>query len=575
MATVTEDKLKPIQRFYRLLGQEKKALVNLYVFAFFGAIVSLSLPLGIQAIINLITSGQVTTSFYILIIVVLMGYGLNGYLQVLQIAVTEVLQRKIFAKVAFDFAFRAPRFNLNYLQKMHAPELMNRFFDTLTIQKGIPKILIDFAGSFLQISIGLVLLCFYHPFFILFGLLTGLLVFFIVRILSPQGLRTALKQSKYKYEVAHWLEELARIIEAFKLAGTSSFPLEQADKKTLNYLTARESHFNSLLYHYYSIVIFKVIIAGSFLLLGGLLVIDQQMNIGQFVASEIIVILMLSNAEKLIFSMDAIYDMLTALEKLGNVTDVPLERESDLDVPYDGRGGLKLEVKDLRFSPDEHKELIHGISFSIQPGERVMITGYSGSGKHTLLQLLNGLYENYDGIIKYNDVSIRNLNLQKMRDKIGDILAKDSIFKGSFLENITMGNPATLEEVIDIVNIVKLYRFLDTLPEGVHTGLTPEGKSLSRSIKAKILLARCLAKKPKFIMLDENINLIRNQEREEILDYIYSREHPWTVLTVGYTIDKPELFDRIICMKDGDIIDQGTYDEVKDKDWFIELSKAQ
>ncbi len=574
MVTTTAEKLKPIQRFFRLMGQEKKSLVNLYVFAFFGAIVSLSLPLGLQAIINLITSGQVTTSFYILIIIVLIGYGLNGYLQILQISVTEVLQRKVFVKVAFDFAFRAPRFNLNFLQDMHAPELMNRFFDTLTIQKGIPKILTDFAGSSLQISIGLILLCFYHPFFILFGFLSLLLVFFIVRILSPQGLRTALKQSKYKYEVAHWLEELARIIEAFKLAGTSSFPMQQTDKKTLNYLNAREAHFKSLLYHYYSIVVFKVLIAGGFLLLGGMLVIDQQMNIGQFVAAEIIIILMLNNTEKLIFSLDAIYDMLTAMEKLGNVTDVPLERDSDMEIPFESRGGLMLEVRDLRYSPDEHKELIHGISFSVQPGERVMITGYSGSGKHTLLQLLNGLYENYEGIIKYNDVSIRNLNLQKMRDRIGDILAKDSIFKGTFLQNITMGNPISMEEVISIVNIVKLNSFLDTLPEGVHTSLTPEGKSLSRSIKTKILLARCLAKKPKFIMLDENINLIRNNERDEILNYIYSPEHSWTILTVGYSIEKPDKFDRIICMKDGDIIDQGTYNEVKSKPWFIELSKS-
>lgn len=572
METSSGVKLRPTQRFYRLLGQEKKALVNLYVFAFFGAIVSLSLPLGLQAIINLITSGQVTTSFYILILIVLIGYGLNGYLQILQISVTEVLQRKIFAKVAFDFAYRAPRFNLNFLQDMHAPELMNRFFDTLTIQKGIPKILIDFAGSSLQISMGLILLCFYHSFFILFGVLTILLVFFIVRILSPQGLKTALRQSKYKYEVAHWLEELARIIEAFKLAGTSLFPLQQTDKKTFSYLNAREAHFKTLLYHYYSIVAFKVIIAGGFLLLGGMLVIDQQMNIGQFVAAEIIIILMLNNAEKLIFSLDAIYDMLTAIEKLGTVTDVPLEKDSDMDIPYIDRGGLMLEVKDLRYSPDENKELIHGISFSINSGERVMITGYSGSGKHTLLQLLNGLYENYAGIIKYNDVSIRNLNLQKMRDKIGDIIAKDSIFRGSLLENITMGNPATLEEVIGIVNIVKLNRFLDSLPEGLHTELTPEGKSLSRAIKAKILLARCLAKKPGLIMLNENVNLIRQQERDEILNYIYDRRHPWTVLTVGYFIEKPEKFDKIMLMKDGDIIEQGTYKEVKGKPWFTELS---
>lgn len=74
-------------------------------------------------------------------------------------------------------------------------------------------------------------------------------------------------------------------------------------------------------------------------------------------------------------------------------------------------------------------------------------------------------------------------------------------------------------------------------------------------------------------MLDENINLIRNHEKDEILDFIYSKSHPWTVLTVGYSIEKAEKFDRIIFMKDGTIVDQGSYDEVKGKTWFKELSK--
>jgi ABC-type bacteriocin/lantibiotic exporter with double-glycine peptidase domain len=573
MATSTEHKLNPVQRFRRLLAQDKEALVNLYVFALFGAIVSLSLPLGIQAIVNLIVSGQVTTSFYILIVIVIIGYGVNGYLQILQISVTEVLQRKVFARAAFDFAFRAPRFNLAHIQNFHAPELMNRFFDILTVQKGIPKILIDFVGSSLQIFIGLILLCFYHPFFILFGFLTVLLVFFIVRILSPQGMVTALRQSKYKYEVAHWLEELARTIDAFKLAGTTDFPLKEADDKTSDYLKARESHYRSLMLHYYSILFFKILIAGSFLLLGGLLVIDQQMNIGQFIASEIIVIILLSNAEKLIYSMDAIYDMLTALEKLGSVTDIPLEREKGLELPKLHSGGLELEVQNLKYQTDRRRALLQGVTMTVKAGERILITGYSGSGKHTFLQLLNGLYENFDGIIKYNGVSIRSLDLLLLRDKIGDTMARDSIFKGTFMDNLTMGNDVPIEHVLKVVKVTRLENFLDTLPMGFNSELSPEGKLLSRNIKSKILVARCLIKKPELIMLDENVDYIREGDKESILNYIYDRQHPWTVISVNYSIVKPEVFDRIICMRDGQIMDDGPFDEVKNTPWFKELFK--
>jgi len=564
-------KFKPIQRFVRLLNLDKKALVNLYVFSLFAAIVSLSLPLGFQAIINLITSGQVTTSFYILILIVLIGYGLNGYLQILQITVTEVLQRKVFAGVAFDFAFRAPRFSMTALRNIHAPELMNRFFDTLTIQKGIPKILIDFAGSSLQILIALILLTFYHPFFILFGFLSIILVFFIVRILSPQGLRTALLQSKYKYEVAHWLEELARTLETFKLAGTTNLPLEQADKTTLKYLNARESHFKSLLYHYYSILIFKIIIAGSFLLLGGLLVIDQQMNIGQFVAAEIIVIIMLGSAEKLIFSLDAIYDMLTALEKLGNVTDIELEKDGILDVPQGSDKGLDIKIQNLSFEVDEGRQLLNDLTFAVSPGERVLITGYSGSGKHTLLQLMNGFYSNFEGAIRYNGASIKSLNLQKLRDKIGESMTGEAIFNGTFLENITLGREVSFDKIFEIIELTGLRNFLDSLDEGLFTQLTPEGKHLSRSTKAKILIARLILKQPKLIILDENLYVIRDTERKSIMSYLCAQNHGWTVMVINNHIDHSDSFDRILFMRDGRLIDQGTPNEVKNKDWYKEL----
>jgi len=564
-------KFRPIQRFVRLLNMDKKALVNLYVFSFFAAIVSLSLPLGFQAIINLITSGQVTTSFYILIIIVIVGYGLNGYLQILQITVTEVLQRKVFAGVAFDFAFRAPRFSMTALRNIHAPELMNRFFDTLTIQKGIPKILIDFAGSSLQILIGLLLLTFYHPFFILFGFLSVLLVFFIVRILSPQGLRTALKQSKYKYEVAHWLEELARTMETFKLAGTTNLPLEQADKTTLKYLNAREAHFKSLLYHYYSILLFKILVAGAFLLLGGLLVIDQQMNIGQFVASEIIIIIILGSVEKLIYSLDAIYDMLTALEKLGNVTDVELEKEGVMDVPMGNTSGLEVTIENLSYEVEEGRKLLENVTFQVEGGEHILITGYSGSGKHTLLQLLNGFFFDFEGAIRFNGASIRSLDLQKLRDTIGDSMTGESIFNGTFLENLALGRELSIDKILEIIKITGLRDFLDGLEDGLYTMLTPEGKHLSRSVKAKILLARCILKQPRLILLDENIHVIRDSERKQIMDYICRKDLGWTVMVINNYIEHPEAYDRIFCMKDGKLIDQGKPEEVKDKDWYKEL----
>jgi ABC-type bacteriocin/lantibiotic exporter with double-glycine peptidase domain len=569
----TIQKLFPVQRFFRLLASDRRAILQLYIFAFFAALVSLSLPLGLQAIVNLIMSGQVTTSFYVLIMVVVAGYAVNGYLQIVQISISEIIQRRIFARAAFEFAYRIPRIRLIAMRQYHAPELINRFFDTLSIQKGLPKILIDFAGSSMQIVIGLVLLSFYHPFFILFGLLTVLLVLFIVIFLGPVGLRTALEESKYKYEMAHWLEELARAMETFKLAGVTDLPIKRADIGTLNYLNARRAHFKSLLSHYYSIMLFKVIIAASFLLLGGFLVLNQIMNIGQFVAAEIIVILLLSSVEKLIYSMDANYEVLTALEKLGSVTDLPLENEGDFDLPDNGKEGIELWVKDLEFSFDDFPQMIlRRLSFDVAPGERVLMTGTNGSGKNILLQLLTGMYTHYNGSIRLNGLEIRNLNLEKLRRQIGDSMAKESIFYGTLLENITLGEPIPMEDVLKIMRMTHLDRFTENLQNGLMTMLFPEGKKLPRSTKAKIVLARALLCKPKLILLDENMNRIRPDERKDILKQILDKSNPWTVIAISNNVKMAPYFDRIMYIENGQKLAEGTPEQVKDQPWFQNLN---
>jgi ABC-type bacteriocin/lantibiotic exporter with double-glycine peptidase domain len=572
MAQATKT-IKPFARFWKLITNDKSALVNLYSFAFLAAIVSLSLPLGVQAIVNLITIGTVSTSFYVLVFLVVLGYGLNGYLQVLQISVAEVLQRKIFVRSSFDFAYRTPKFKLSELVDHHLPELMNRFFETLTIQKALPKILIDFAGSSIQVFISLILLSFYHPFFIIFGLLAVLLTYFIVSILVPYGLETALKESKKKYMVAHWLEELARSMEAFKLAGSTELPLLKADRVTSMYLEARESHFKILLNHYYSIILFKIVVAGAFLLIGGILVMERQMNIGQFVAAEIIVILLLNNVEKLISSLDSIYDILVGLEKLGNVTDIPLEEEEGLECSKGENQGMSLQIKKLSFYfTKESDYVLQDIDLTINSGDRFLVAGRSGSGKHTLIRLITGMFEDYQGTILINGISLNNLNLLKYRDKVTEVMGEWGIFEGTLMENICLGKNYDLEKLMDILRRAQLLDYIDNCPKGIYTPIRPEGKGLPGSIKIKLLFARVFAENPDLVILDESIYKLQKMERELLLEDILNPNRPWTVLMVSKHVKYADYFDKIAFMDKGKIVASTTVEDAKNQDWFTSLS---
>ena len=292
------------QRLIGLLELDKKDIMQIFYYAIFAGIVNLSLPLGIQAIINLIQGAQVSTSWIILVTLVTLGVAFAGMLQLTQIRIIENVQQKIFTRSSFEFAYRFPKIKLNELRNYYPPELANRFFDTLTVQKSLSKILVDFPAALLQIIFGLLLLSFYHPFFIIYGILLLLLIYVVFKFTAQRGLDTSLDESEYKYRVAHWIQEVARSIISFKLSGKTSHAMEKNDVLVSNYLEARESHFRVLVLQFIQMIGFKVLVTAGLLLIGGILVLNQEMNIGQFVAAEIIILLVIASVEKLITGLE-------------------------------------------------------------------------------------------------------------------------------------------------------------------------------------------------------------------------------------------------------------------------------
>ena len=547
-------KLTPVQRFWRLLQPDRKEIRNVYVYAVFNGLINLSLPLGIQAIINLIQGGQVSTAWVVLVTVVVLGVTATGILQIAQLRITENLQQKIFARSAFEFAFRIPKVKMEAIYKHYTPELMNRFFDTLTVQKGLSKILIDFSTAVLQVIFGLILLSFYHPFFILFSLILIVLVYAIFRFTGKPGLETSLKESKYKYRVAHWLEELARTSTTFKLAGRTEFPLTKMDKEVGDYLNARESHFKILVQQYSLMVVFKAVVAAGLLAMGGILVMQQLMNIGQFVASEIIILLVMASVEKLVMSMESIYDVLTALEKIGQVTDLELERTEGVEAICEaGEAGMCVELSNVDFTyPDGDKKILDGISINIPAGDKLVVTGPNGSGKSTLLQIIAGLYKVNSGSVNYNGLPIGNLNLLALRSEIGDCLAHEQLFDGTVLENIGMGRPnATLENVRWAIKNLNLEGFIQQLPLGYDSQIDPQGRKLPRSVMQKLLLARCIADRPKLLLLEDALEHLDEIDKKAIVDFLVKPENGWTIVAVSCDDYLQSKVGRVLNMKNG------------------------
>jgi ABC-type bacteriocin/lantibiotic exporter with double-glycine peptidase domain len=551
-------KLSPVRRFWLLLKPDKLEIRNLYIYAIIIGLLNLVLPLGIQSIINLIQGGEVSTSWLVLVGLVAAALSLSGILQINQLRITENLQQKFFTRAAFEFAYRIPRIRLEQLFKEYAPELMNRFFDIVSIQKGTTKILIDFSSASIQVLFGMILLSLYHPFFIVFSLFLISIIIGIFYFTIRSGLKTSLEESKHKYRIAHWLEELARSNTTFKLAGNPKLPMDRINEQSSKYINAREKHFGILRKQYSLMIVFKVLVAVGLLLIGGLLVIDQQMNIGQFVAAEIVILLIVNSVEKVILSFETIYDVLTSLEKIGQVMDLELEKDGGM-APQQSDQGIQLELMNISYKyPQEQRFIIDNLSLNIKANERVLITGRNDSGKSTLLYLVGGLLNPTDGSISIDGIPSKNYEYDQLRSQIGGYLRDETLFEGTLLENITLGmEGASLDNVKWAIENLNLSRTIRQLGDGYHTRIYPQGKQFSKSTVAKILLARAIINKPRLLLLENSFSVFSAEDRLSILNFLLSREQQWTVLvSSSQPIDIPELIDQEIILKGGKIINK-------------------
>ncbi|MFO0602345.1 MAG: ABC transporter ATP-binding protein [Polyangiales bacterium] len=522
----------PLRRLADLLRAESGDLWVIATYAVGVGLLSLAVPIATASLVNSISFGTVLQPVVVLTFIVLVVLCFEGLMRALQYQVVEVLQRRVFVQVAVDLARRLPRLEASAFDRARMPEMVNRFFDVLTIQKTVAVLLLDGLAVTLQALIGTVLLAFYHPALLAFDVL---LVAGILVILFPLGsgaIRTSLEESKAKYAVAAWLEELARHHTTFQGSGAADFAVARADALTQKYLRARAGHFRVVFRQHVGSLAFKAVVSAALLGLGGWLVIERGLTIGQLAAAELVVTAVVAGIAKFGKQLESFYDLVTAVDKVGHLTDLPLEREGGAALPAGDSAGARVELRGVSFAYDRRAQPLRDVTLSLAPGARAAVVGRSGSGKGALADLLLGVRAPATGAIALEGADLRELSLDAVRDAVA--LVRDvEVFEGSVADNVAVGRAdVSPDDVRRALAAMRLDVEVADLADGVATELAPDGSPLSHTQARVLMFARAVAARPRLLVVDGALDAFDGETVRRVMSALDRPGAPWTLLVL-------------------------------------------
>ena len=467
-------------------------------------------------------------------------------LLVLRMWVVEILQRRVFVRIATDVLFRLLKVRIDAFDKGHGPELVNRFFEVVTVQKSGATLIVDGLTVFMTTLVGLAVMAAYDPILLGFDFVLLVAIGVILFPMSSGALNTAIKESKSKYALAAWLEEIARHPVTFKSSSGSDYALERADTLVSSYLTYRTKHFKVLLRQKIGTVVLQAIGVSSLLGVGGFLVINNRLTIGQLIAAELIVTTVLAGITKFSKQLETFYDLLAAVDKLGYFTDLPLERSGHESLPAVESAsdrGAQLRLSRVTFGYEGRpRALFEDLDFEIPAGSRIGLVSRLGDGKSSLLDLVYGLRSPMTGVLEFDGRDYRELRLGDLRGQMALVRAPE-VFHGTVADNVRLGSlQVGTSEVRKALEVAGLLEDVQALPEGINTDLATGGLPLSNSQVIRLMLARAIVNRPRVLILDEILDWIDEpSECVKLVDRLFEPTNPWTMVVAS---SRPEVLGR-------------------------------
>ncbi len=541
----------PLQRLQQLIKLEREDIGILITYGIGTGLLSLATPVAVQALVNTIAFGALFQPLLVLTLILLVLLSFSNSLVALQFYVVEMLQRRLFVRIFGETATRLQQARYETNDAYYLPELTNRFFDVVTLQKTASVMLLETLGYVLQTVMGMLLLAFYHPLLLAFDLFFVCALAFVLFGMGKNGLTSAIEQSKAKYKAAAWLEDMAANPILGKSSENRAFLNALTDHIAHNYVEACAKHFKVLSSQNVGALILHTLANTLLLGMGGWMVISNQLSLGQLIAAELVVGIMIYSLIRLGKTLDNFYELLASVDKLSYLLDLPPEKDQE-GVPDLLEGPYQVDIDNLSLLGGIRLDALDNINLQLAPGSHLVIT--EDTEKGSLLDIIYGLRQVGSGRVCLNGHDLRDLHLGQLRNTIS--LVRDAeILTGTLLDNVCLGRALTLTEVRQILDDVGLAATLTQLPDGLKTLLLPNGSPLTQEQCLRLTLARALIGRPRLLLLDTVLDRIDNRILPTILDRLLAQNTPWTLIVTSQRADIIARFQRQIKLDSGRLSD--------------------
>ncbi len=492
--------------FIEILGPEKRYYILAVIYGVGISLLSLATPISVQMLINTVANTGLTTPLVVLSLTLFGLLTLAGLLQALRIHLMDLFGRRFYARMVSEIALRSIYATNPFFDDNSKGPLFNRYFDIIIVQKRLPVLCVSGFTIVLQSVVGFILVSFYHPYLLAFNLVVVALVWLVWVIWGKHAIKSSMEVSHKKHATAAWLEGLGGSNGFYKSSRHITDALHKTDQVTANYIREHERHFR---HHFAQTLMFLFIWAAasaSLLGLGGWLVIQGQLSLGQLVAAELVLSVVFVGISQLGTYLTYFYDLCAAVEELSLFHDVEQDPPDLYQRQVSGDSALAFvnaggESRGTRLTLD----------FTIPAGARVFAASHNHAAQRVFTSFMKRHERPDAGYLALGGEDFDSFQTHHLRQEI-IVLDRPNVVESSIREYLEFSYGAEEgDKTLEVLATVGLDGVISQLADGLDTRLAATGWPLSIMETMQLKLASAIIARPRVLVLSQIYDMMPDE----------------------------------------------------------------